>query len=388
MIPFLDLKKINDRYTDEISAAIRRVMDSGWYILGNEAKSFEKEYAVYIGTSHAVGCGNGLDALTLILKAYMQLGVMNIGDEIIVPANTYIASILSVSANGLVPVPVEPCADTLQIDAEKIEAAITPRTKGVMIVHLYGQCAYSDRIADICRRYNLKLIEDNAQAHGCLYGGRRTGSLGDAAAHSFYPGKNLGALGDGGAVTTDDSRLADMVRCLANYGSSEKYIFRYKGMNSRLDEMQAAVLRAKLPGLDRDNNIRRHIASLYLKGIDHPSITLPTVRDFDSHVFHIFPILCEDRDSLMRHLRDNGVATLIHYPIAPHRQAAYREWDRLSLPVTEHIHSCELSLPISPVLTDEETEKIIGIINNWVTSTPKKPPKNPRKSPKTTCKKD
>lgn len=382
MIPFLDLKKINDRYTDEISAAIRRVMDSGWYILGNEAKSFEKEYAVYIGTSHAVGCGNGLDALTLILKAYMQLGVMNIGDEIIVPANTYIASILSVSANGLVPVPVEPCADTLQIDAEKIEAAITPRTKGVMIVHLYGQCAYSDRIADICRRYNLKLIEDNAQAHGCLYGGRRTGSLGDAAAHSFYPGKNLGALGDGGAVTTDDSRLADMVRCLANYGSSEKYIFRYKGMNSRLDEMQAAVLRAKLPGLDRDNNIRRHIASLYLQGIDHPSITLPTVRDFDSHVFHIFPILCEDRDSLMRHLRDNGVATLIHYPIAPHRQAAYREWDRLSLPVTEHIHSCELSLPISPVLTDEETEKIIGIINNWVTSTPKNPQKTPEKARK------
>lgn len=377
MIPFLDLKKINDRYADEISAAIRRVMDSGWYILGNEVKSFEKEYAGYIGTSHAVGCGNGLDALTLILKAYMQLGVMNIGDEIIVPANTYIASILSISANGLVPVPVEPCADTLQIDAEKIEAVITPRTKGIMIVHLYGQCAYSDRIADICRRYNLKLIEDNAQAHGCLYGGRRTGSLGDAAAHSFYPGKNLGALGDGGAVTTDDSRLADMVRCLANYGSSEKYIFRYKGMNSRLDEMQAAVLRAKLPGLDRDNNIRRHIASLYLQGIDHPSITLPTVRDFDSHVFHIFPILCEDRDSLMRHLRDNGVATLIHYPIAPHRQAAYREWDRLSLPVTEHIHSCELSLPISPVLTDEETEKIIGIINNWVTSTPKKHPKKP-----------
>ncbi len=367
MIPFLDLKKINDRYADEINAAIRRVMDSGWYILGNEVKSFEKEYAGYIGTSHAVGCGNGLDALTLILKSYMQLGVMNIGDEIIVPANTYIASILSVSANGLVPVPVEPCADTLQIDAEKIEAVITPRTKGIMIVHLYGQCAYSDRIADICRRYNLKLIEDNAQAHGCLYGGRRTGSLGDAAAHSFYPGKNLGALGDGGAVTTDDSRLADMVRCLANYGSSEKYIFRYKGMNSRLDEMQAAVLRAKLPGLDRDNNIRRHIASLYLQGIDHPSITLPTVRDFDSHVFHIFPILCEDRDSLMRHLRDNGVATLIHYPVAPHRQAAYREWDRLSLPVTEHIHSCELSLPISPVLTDEETEKIIGIINNWVT---------------------
>ena len=352
-------------------------MDSGWYILGNEVKSFEKEYAGYIGTSHAVGCGNGLDALTLILKAYMQLGVMNIGDEIIVPANTYIASILSISANGLVPVPVEPCADTLQIDAEKIEAAITPHTKGIMIVHLYGQCAYSDRIADICRRYNLKLIEDNAQAHGCLYGGRRTGSLGDAAAHSFYPGKNLGALGDGGAVTTNDSRLADMVRCLANYGSSEKYIFRYKGMNSRLDEMQAAVLRAKLPGLDRDNNIRRHIASLYLQGIDHPSITLPTVRDFDSHVFHIFPILCEDRDSLMRHLRDNGVATLIHYPIAPHRQAAYREWDRLSLPVTEHIHSCELSLPISPVLTDEETEKIIGIINNWVTSTPKKHPKKP-----------
>ena len=380
MIPFLDLKKINDRYADEISAAIRRVMDSGWYILGNEVKSFEKEYAGYIGTSHAVGCGNGLDALTLILKAYMQLGVMNIGDEIIVPANTYIASILSISANGLVPVPVEPCADTLQIDAEKIEAAITPHTKGIMIVHLYGQCAYSDRIADICRRYNLKLIEDNAQAHGCLYGGRRTGSLGDAAAHSFYPGKNLGALGDGGAVTTNDSRLADMVRCLANYGSSEKYIFRYKGMNSRLDEMQAAVLRAKLPGLDRDNNIRRHIASLYLQGIDHPSITLPTVRDFDSHVFHIFPILCEDRDSLMRHLRDNGVATLIHYPIAPHRQAAYREWDRLSLPVTEHIHSCELSLPISPVLTDEETEKIIGIINNWVTSTPKTPEKA-RKQP-------
>lgn len=368
MIQFLDLKKINSRHQEEISGAVSRVINSGWYLLGREVKEFEKEYARFIGTDHAIGCANGLDALTLILRAYIEMGVMKPGDEVIVPANTYIASILAISENGLVPVPVEPDSHTLQIDPTLIEAKITPLTKAVMIVHLYGRCAYTDRIGEICRKRGLRLIEDNAQAHGCLFQGKRTGSLGDAAGHSFYPGKNLGALGDGGCVTTSDPMLAQTVRTLANYGSSRKYIFDYKGRNSRLDEMQAAILRAKLPRLDADNRRRREIALRYLSGIRHPDITLPysgAPAPAEANVWHIFPIFTSRRDELQAYLQAHGVQTLIHYPVPPHRQKAYAEWEGLRLPVTEAIHARELSLPISPVLTDKEADAVISLINEF-----------------------
>ncbi|MDE6337894.1 MAG: DegT/DnrJ/EryC1/StrS family aminotransferase [Muribaculaceae bacterium] len=382
MIKFLDLHKVNSQYATEINDALTRTVASGWYLLGNEVKEFEKEYATYIGTEYAVGCANGLDALTLILRAYIELGVMQPGDEVIVPANTYIATILAISENGLVPVLVEPDPATLQIDPARIEEAITPLTRAIMIVHLYGRCAYTDKIGEICRRYSLKLIEDNAQAHGCLFKGqndlkgRRTGSLGDAAGHSFYPGKNLGALGDGGCVTTSDATLARMVRTLANYGSEKKYVFDYKGRNSRLDELQAAILRAKLPHLDTDNERRKEIAARYIAGISHPDITIPqeittpqeiTIPQarFDSNVFHIFPILTERRDELQTYLHNHGVQTLIHYPIPPHRQKAYKEWQDRSFPITEHIHRCELSLPISPVLTPSEVDTVITLINRF-----------------------
>lgn len=365
MIKFLDLKKINDSYEPELSQALTRVLDSGWYLQGEENAAFEREYAAYIGTEFAVGCGNGLDALRLILRAYMELGRLKPGDEVIVPANTYIASILAVSENGLTPILVEPDPQTLQIDPARVGDAITPRTRAVMIVHLYGQCAYTEEIGSLCREHGLLLIEDNAQSHGCRYGKRRTGSLGDAAGHSFYPGKNLGALGDAGAVTTNDPELAAMVRSLGNYGSSKKYVFDHIGVNSRLDEIQAAVLRAKLPHLDSDNDARRRVARRYITEIKNPKIQLPNVADFDANVFHIFPIMTEHRDDLQRYLADNGVQTLIHYPIPPHKQKCYRQWNGLSLPITEHIHRCELSLPMSPVMTDEEVTKIISLINKY-----------------------
>lgn len=364
-IPFLDLKKINAAHSEEINKALHRVLDSGWYLLGEENKRFEEEYARFIGSTHAVGCANGLDALTLILRAYKELGVMQEGDEIIVPANTYIATILAISENGLIPVPVEPDPETLQIDPDEIIRAITPQTKGVMIVHLYGVCAYSDRIGEICRLHDLKLIEDNAQAHGCRFQRRRTGSLGDAAAHSFYPGKNLGALGDGGAVTTDDPQLAGMVRTLANYGSSKKYVFECKGRNSRLDELQAAILRVKLQYLDKENARRREIAKIYMEQIENPLIRLPNGTGGESNVYHIFPVFTEKRDNLRDYLSANGVSTLIHYPIPPHRQECYPEWHSKSFPITEKIHSEELSLPISPVMTDEEALYIARLINCW-----------------------
>lgn len=365
MIKFLDLKKITDSFSPQIEDAINRVVASGWFLQGNETEEFEREYAAYIGSRHAIGCGNGLDALTLILRAYIEMGVMMPGDEVIVPANTYIASILAITESGLRPVLVEPDPLTCQISAENIEAAITPATKGVMIVHLYGRCAYSDRIGEICREHNLKLIEDNAQAHGCLYHGRRTGSLGDAAGHSFYPGKNLGALGDAGAVTTDDPLLAETVRSLGNYGSAQKYVFKYKGRNSRIDEIQAAVLRVKLPRLDDDNRRRMEIACRYLAEINNPAIRLLPPPPEDENVYHIFPIFTPDRDALQKYLADNGVQTLIHYPIPPHLQECYPEWNRLSLPFTEQIHREELSLPISPLLSDSEVSEIIRLLNNW-----------------------
>jgi dTDP-4-amino-4,6-dideoxygalactose transaminase len=366
MIKFLDLQKITQAYQSEINVAVKRVIDSGWYLLGNEVKSFEANYAKYIGTTHCIGVANGLDALRIILRAYIELGVMQEGDEIIVPANTYIASVLAITENNLKPVFVEPSPVTFEIDDSRIEEAISPLTKAIMIVHLYGQCAFTKRIVEICVTHNLRLIEDNAQSHGCKFDGVKvTGSLGDAAGHSFYPGKNLGALGDGGAVTTNDDVLATTVRSLANYGSSEKYIFKYKGLNSRLDELQAAVLSVKLKHLDSDNAKRKEVARFYIDNINHPLIHLPKVKDWDAHVFHIFPVLCSHRDKLQDYLTMNAIQTLIHYPVPPHKQICYEDYSCLSLPVTEKIHNEELSLPISQVLTTQENEYIVNVINQW-----------------------
>lgn len=363
MIKFLDLQKVTQQYDSEIHDAVTRVIDAGWYLLGEEVKRFEKCYAAFTGTDCCVGVANGLDALRIILRAYIEMGEMKPGDEIIVPANTYIASILAVSDNGLIPVLVEPDICTYQIDEEKIEASITMKTKGIMIVHLYGQCAYTDKIGVLCKQYNLKLIEDNAQAHGCKFNGKRTGALGDAAGHSFYPGKNLGALGDAGAVTSNDKELCEVVRTLANYGSSEKYLFNYRGYNSRLDELQAAVLEVKLTHLENETVRRREVAAYYLEHIHHPDIILPEVKDRDSHVFHLFVIRSVKRDELQQFLHEKGVQTLIHYPIPPHKQNAYREWNGLSFPVSEKIHAEALSLPISSVITDKEVETVVDAVN-------------------------
>lgn len=363
MVKYLDLQRITAKYADEIHQALARVADSGWYLQGEENKSFEQHYADYIGSRYCIGVANGLDALIWILRAYMELGYLRPGDEVLVPANTYIASILAITENGLKPVLIEPRLSSYQIDEDLIEQHLTERSKALMIVHLYGQCAYSDKIRALCERYGLKLIEDNAQAHGCLYGGRKTGSLGDAAGHSFYPGKNLGALGDGGAVTTNDKELAKVVRTLANYGSEKKYLFRYTGRNSRLDEIQAAVLNVKLPYLDQDIELRKQVAARYLLEIRHPGIQLPLVTDRGQHVYHIFPIRCSRRDALQAFLESRGIQTLIHYPIPPHKQACYKEWHNLFLPITEQIHREELSLPLSPVMTREEIDQVIAAVN-------------------------
>lgn len=370
MIKYLDLKAINALYDQEIHEAIRQVVDSGWYLKGEATKCFEQDYADYIGTKYCISCGNGLDALTLILRAYIEKGVMQPDDEIIVPANTFIASILSITECGLTPVLVEPSIDTFQINDSLIEEAITERTKALMIVHLYGRCAYTEKIRTICKKYNLKLIEDNAQAHGCHFvesGGMsdrqsRTGSLGDAAAHSFYPGKNLGALGDAGAVTTNDKELAQVIKELGNYGSSKKYVFDYQGRNSRMDEIQAAVLTVKLRHLDADNQRRQAVADYYISNIKHPEIVLPTPSN---SVYHIFPILCERRDELQQYLKENGVETMIHYPIPPHKQACYKEWNGMSLPITERIHRQELSLPCHQTLKKEEADQIVSLLNRF-----------------------
>ena len=365
-IPFLSLKSITDKYTHEIRDAVKRVVDSGWYLQGAENEKFENSYAGYIGTSCCVGVANGLDALTLIFRAYIELGIMRPGDEVIVPANTYIASILAITRNGLVPVLVEPDIRTYQIDSDQIEEHINEKTKAILIVHLYGKCAYNAKIGELCERHHLKLVEDNAQAHGCVYRGRRTGSLGDAAGHSFYPGKNLGALGDGGAVTTDDQELAVTVRTLANYGSVKKYVFQYQGLNSRLDEIQAAVLNVKLKYLDEDNRHRIETAHRYITEILNERIILPQENTYEfENVFHIFPVRTNERDSLQNYLKENGIQTLIHYPIPPHKQQAYRDWNDMSLPITEEIHRTELSLPMGPTLTTEDTEYVIGVLNRW-----------------------
>lgn len=363
MIKYLDLKRINDLHDAELREAVNRVLDSGWYLKGEATCQFETHYAEYIGSRYCVGCGNGLDALTLILRGYIELGVMQEGDEVIVPANTFIASILAITACGLKPVLVEPRLDTLQIDDSLIEQAVTARTRAVMIVHLYGFCAYTERIADICRRYGLKLIEDNAQAHGCTFGDQKTGSLGDAAGHSFYPGKNLGAMGDAGAVTTDDEQLAEVVRALGNYGSRQKYVHDYQGRNSRIDELQAAMLDVKLKYLDVENRRRQGIASLYINKVENPLIRLPKADSMC--VWHIFPIFCERRDELQQYLFDNGVETQIHYPTPPHKQKCYQAWAQQSYPITEQIAAQELSLPCHQALQNDEISLVIALLNRF-----------------------
>lgn len=367
-IPFLSLKDVTALHGAEINEAVSRVVNGGWYLQGKENETFEANYAKYIGSDYCIGCANGLDALIWIFRAYIEMGVMKPGDEVIVPANTYIATILGITENGLVPVLCEPKPNTLEIDDDLIEGLITPKTKAIAIVHLYGRIAYTEKIGELCKKYNLKLVEDCAQSHGCKFtDGRVTGSIGDAAGHSFYPGKNLGALGDGGAVTTNDPELAEAVRALANYGSQKKYVFKYAGRNSRLDEIHAAVLDVKLKYLDEDNAHRKAMAKLYYEGINNPLITLPDRLADDQNVYHLFPVLCEKRDELQAYLKENGVGTVIHYPIPPYKQECYAKeaWNtpQLSRPITDKIHDSELSLPIGPTITEKEIKNIVELIN-------------------------
>ncbi|WP_288360971.1 DegT/DnrJ/EryC1/StrS family aminotransferase [uncultured Bacteroides sp.] len=370
-IPFLSLHDVTALHGAEINAAVSRVVNNGWYLQGEENELFEQRYSEYIGTEYTIGCANGLDALIWIFRGYIEMGVMYPGDEIIVPANTFIATILAITENNLVPVLVEPKFNTLELDDDLIEAYITPKTKAIAVVHLYGRIAITPKLLDLCKKHNLKLIEDNAQAHGCIYTptGQRTGSIGDAAGHSFYPGKNLGALGDGGAVTTNDSELAAIVRTLTNYGSQKKYVFKYVGRNSRLDEIQAAVLNVKLKYLEEDNRHRKEVAAFYIEHLDNSLITLPDILPMEQNAFHLFPVLVGrgKRDTLHNYLADNGVGTVIHYPIAPHKQACYSKavWNtpQLVLPITERIAHEELSLPIGPSITIEEVAEVVRLIN-------------------------
>ena len=363
MIPFLDLKSINAQYRAELIEACTNVIDSGWYVQGNECKEFDKEFAKYCGSKYAIGVANGLDALILILRAYKELGIMQDGDEIIVPSNTYIASILAISQNNLIPVLVEPDINTYLIDPSKIEGKITSKTKAILPVHLYGQTCEMDKINEIAKKYNLKVIEDSAQSHGAYYKDKRSGNLGDASGFSFYPGKNLGALGDGGAVTTNDEELANAIKALGNYGSHKKYENLYKGINSRLDEIQAAMLRVKLKYLDNEIEKRREIANYYLENIKNTGLILPTVREEDNHVWHLFVIRTNKRDELQKYLTENGIQTLIHYPIPPHKQNAYEEWNNYSYSISEQIHNEVLSLPISSVQSFQFTLEIMEVIN-------------------------
>lgn len=381
-IPFLSLKDVTALHGAEINEAVTRVVNNGWYLQGKENEQFEKHYSEFIGCKHTIGVANGLDALIWIFRAYIEMGVMQPGDEVLVPANTYIATTLSITENGLVPVSIEPKPNTLEIDDDLIEAAITPRTKAIAIVHLYGRIAYTDKIGEICKKYNLKLIEDCAQSHGCKHtDGRVTGNIGDAAGHSFYPGKNLGALGDGGAVTTNDPELAAAVRALANYGSQKKYVFKYAGRNSRLDEIQAAVLDVKLKYLVEDNAKRKAVAHYYYDHINNPLITLPDLLPDEQNAYHLFPIIVKgnpsaeaqgeksNRDRLHDYLEQNGVGTVCHYPIAPHQQECYSKeaWNtpQLSLPITERLADEELSLPIGPAITLKEVAEVVRLINEF-----------------------
>jgi dTDP-4-amino-4,6-dideoxygalactose transaminase len=365
MIKFLDLYSINQLHKEELKKAFERVLDSGWFIMGSELKQFETDFADYCGTRHAIGVANGLDALTLIIRAYKELGVFKDGDEILVPSNTYIASILAVSANNLVPVLVEPDLDTYNIDPKLIESAITSKTVAVLPVHLYGQLCDMATINLISKKHNLKVIEDCAQAHGACSGNRLSGAFGDAAGFSFYPGKNLGALGDGGAITTNNDELNAVIRALLNYGSNVKYKNLYKGVNSRLDELQAALLSVKLKALDQETSARRALANRYLKEIKNPKIVLPKVTEQEAHVWHLFVIRTENREHLQEYLTANGVQTVIHYPIPPHKQQAYAEWNNFSYPISEKIHREVLSLPINNVLRADEADKVIGLLNAY-----------------------
>lgn len=368
-VPFLSLYDVTAKYKEEIHEAVLRVVDSGWYLQGKENEQFERHYAAYIGTKYCVGCANGLDALIWIFRAYIELGVMQLGDEVIVPANTYIATILAITENGLKPVLIEPNPETLEIDDTLIECAITAKTKAICIVHLYGRNACTQHILDLCRKYNLKLVEDNAQAHGCEFNGKKTGSLGDASGHSFYPGKNLGALGDAGAVTTNDEDLAKAIRALANYGSQRKYVFKYAGRNSRLDEIQAAILDVKLRHLDDDIKLRQQVAEYYYEHINNPLITMPRRLPDAENVYHLFPILVAEskRDALHNYLEQNGVGSVIHYPIPPHKQECFAKevWNnpQLSLPITERLAADEISIPMSPCLTQDQIEYVVKVLN-------------------------
>jgi dTDP-4-amino-4,6-dideoxygalactose transaminase len=371
MIPFLSLKDVTALHRAEINEAVSRVVNNCWYLQGTENEKFEKDYSEFIGVKHTIGCANGLDALIWIFRAYVEMGIMKPGNEVIVPANTYIATILTITENGLKPVLVEPKLKTLENDDDKIEKMITPRTKAIAIVHLYGRIAYTEKIGELCKKYNLKLIEDCAQSHGCLNkDGRMTGNLGDAAGHSFYPGKDLGALGDGGAVTTNDPELATAVRTLANYGSQKKYVFKYAGRNSRLDEIQAAVLDVNLKYLVEDNAHRKEVAKCYIEHLNNPLVTLSDTLPMESNAFHLFPILVGGgkRDALHDYLDQNGVGTVIHYPIASHNQECYakEEWNTpMLLPITEKIANEELSLPIGPTITLEDVKQVVKLINKF-----------------------
>lgn len=372
MIPFLSLKEVTALHGAEINEAVSRVVNGGWYLQGEENKKFETHFAEFVGSKYCVGCANGLDALIWIFRAYIEMGVMQPGDEVIVPANTYIATILAITENGLIPVLVEPKPNTLEIDDDLIESHITSKTKAIAIVHLYGRIAYTNKIGELCRKYQLKLVEDCAQSHGCRFeDGRMTGNLGDAAGFSFYPGKNLGALGDGGAVVTNDEELAKAVRALANYGSQRKYVFKYAGRNSRLDEIQAAVLDVKLKYLVEDNAHRKEVAHYYYEHIDNPLVSLPDLLPDEQNAYHLFPIIICDgkRDALHDYLQNHGVGTVCHYPIAPHLQECYanESWNKptLSLPIAERLANEELSLPIGPAISIKDVATVVYHINNF-----------------------
>ena len=361
MIKFLDLEKVNNRFRREIDSRIKTVLDKGWYLQGEENEKFSKDFAAFCGTKYALGVANGLDALRLIIKAHG----FGAGDEIIVPSNTYIATILAITDNGCTPVLVEPDINTYNINPDLIEEKITSKTKAIMVVHLYGQAVQMQKIWDLAKKYNLKVFEDCAQAHGAIYLGKRVGNLSDAGAFSFYPGKNLGCLGDGGAVTTNDEEIYNKIKALANYGSDRKYHHIYKGLNSRLDEIQAAVLDVKLPHLDADNEVRRKIAKYYRENIKNPKIILPKTYDDKATVWHVFVVRTQNRDEFQKYLADNGIQTLIHYPTPPHKQDAYKEWSNMSFPISEEIHRTIISLPMSPVMTQEEVQKVVDVVNDW-----------------------
>ena len=371
MIKFLDLQHVNSQYSDELKQVAAEVIDSGWYLLGNKVKTFENNLAAYLGVKYAIGVSNGLDALRLIFRAYIEIGIMQKGDEIIVPANTYIATILAISDNGLIPVFVEPDINTYNLDISLIEQHITIKTKAIVAVHLYGRICWSDELEQIAKKHNLKIIEDNAQAIGAVWNEKRLGSLGDAAGNSFYPGKNLGALGDAGAVTTNDKQLAKTIRAIANYGSEKKYYNIYQGLNCRMDEIQAAFLDVKLKYLDTENQKRREIAQYYCENIKNQEIILPSTHNSKlitqnfKNVWHLFVIRTKNRNQLQKYLANNGIKTLIHYPVSPHKQAAYKSWNQLIFPIAEKIQNEVLSLPISSVMTNKEVKKVVAVLNNF-----------------------